>query len=86
LKAKGKGNLPGTAPSEDRIKLGMSASGAERNLDHLVPMVVDIDGTLPRIDHWQQMSEIEKNVLRPIEKRNKSRLEALKAKIEDIKK
>ncbi|KAJ5757898.1 uncharacterized protein N7511_006592 [Penicillium nucicola] len=63
------------------IKLDMSTGGTEMKLDHLGPMVVNTDGTLSQIGNWQQMSEIEqKNTLRIISKRNKSRLAALKAK------
>lgn len=48
-------------------------------LDHLGPMVVNVDGTLSRIGNWEQMTEIErKNTVRILGKRNKQRLEALK--------
>lgn len=50
-------------------------------LDHLGPMVVNVDGTLSQIGNWQQMSEIEKrNTLRVLGKRNQKRLEALREK------
>jgi hypothetical protein len=85
--------LPSSASSDNvqgsnsgGIKLDMSTGGTEMKLDHLGPMVVNADGTLSQIGNWQQMSEIEKkNTLRIISKRNKSRLEALKAKGQDIK-
>ncbi|KAJ5320450.1 hypothetical protein PENANT_c010G10652 [Penicillium antarcticum] len=82
--------LPESASTENAqgsnsggIKLDMSTGGTEMKLDHLGPMVVNTDGTLSQIGNWQQMSEIEqKNTLRIISKRNKSRLAALKAKEE----
>lgn len=43
-------------------------------------MVVNTDGTLSRIANWDGMTEIEKKTtLRVLGKRNKQRLEALKA-------
>ncbi|EPS34068.1 hypothetical protein PDE_09030 [Penicillium oxalicum 114-2] len=49
-------------------------------LDHLGPMVVNVDGSLSRIGNWAQMAEIErKNTLRIIGKRNKERLAKLRA-------
>jgi predicted Fe-S protein YdhL (DUF1289 family) len=50
-------------------------------LDHLGPLIVNADGTLARISNWLQMTEIEKrNTLRVLGKRNKARMDALKAK------
>lgn len=50
-------------------------------LDALGPMVVNHDGTLSRIENWDQMSEIEQqNTLRVLNKRNKARLAALREK------
>ncbi|KAJ5810953.1 hypothetical protein N7447_010469 [Penicillium robsamsonii] len=81
--------LPASDPSnpisnqqgEGGIKIDMSGGGSEVKLDHLGPMVVNVDGTLSQIGNWQQMTEIEKsNTLRVLGKRNKKRLEALKAK------
>ncbi|KAJ5474758.1 hypothetical protein N7475_004324 [Penicillium sp. IBT 31633x] len=81
--------LPASDPSnpipnqqgEGSIKLDMSSGGTEMKLDHLGPMVVNVDGTLSQIGNWQQMSEIEKqNTLRVLGKRNQKRLEALRAK------
>jgi hypothetical protein len=61
-------------------KLDLSEGGSTITLDHLGPMVVNVDGTMSRISNWEQMAEIErKNTLRIIGKRNKQRLEALKA-------
>ncbi|KAJ5714982.1 uncharacterized protein N7483_012163 [Penicillium malachiteum] len=57
-----------------------SEGGSTVTLDHLGPMVVNVDGTLSRISNWEQMTEIErKNTMRVLGKRNKQRLEALKA-------
>lgn len=62
-------------------RLDLSAEGGSTvSLDHLGPMVVNVDGTLSRIGNWEQMTEIErKNTLRILGKRNKQRLDALKA-------
>ncbi|CAI7641542.1 unnamed protein product [Penicillium glandicola] len=66
---------------EGGIKLDMSGGGTAVKLDHLGPMVVNVDGTLSQIGNWQQMTEIEKsNTLRVLGKRNQKRLEALRAK------
>ncbi|KXG52302.1 uncharacterized protein PGRI_085860 [Penicillium griseofulvum] len=81
--------LPASDPSnpisdqqgEGGIKIDMSGGGREVKLDHLGPMVVNVDGTLSQIGNWQQMTEIEKtHTMRVLGKRNKKRLEALKAK------
>jgi hypothetical protein len=57
----------------------MSTGGTTASLDHLGPMVVNVDGTMSRISNWDKMAEIEKkNTLRIIGKRNKERLAALK--------
>lgn len=62
-----------------RLDLG-AEGGSTVTLDHLGPMVVNTDGTLARIANWEQMTEIErKTTLRVLGKRNKQRLEALKA-------
>jgi hypothetical protein len=76
--------LPSTESSGDSQqarKLDLSAEGGSSvTLDHLGPMVVNVDGTMSRISNWEQMAEIErKNTLRIIGKRNKQRLDALKA-------
>jgi predicted Fe-S protein YdhL (DUF1289 family) len=43
-------------------------------------MVVNADGTLSRITNWEKMTEIEqKNTIRILAKRNKERLDKLKA-------
>ena len=63
------------------IKLDMSGGGTDVKLDHLGPMVVNVDGTLSQIGNWAQMTDSEKeSTMRIIGKRNQKRLEALKAK------
>jgi len=73
--------LPPIESSDGQQKLDLGAEGGSTvTLDHLGPMVVNVDGTLSRIANWEHMAEIErKNTLRIIGKRNKQRLEALKA-------
>lgn len=77
--------LPLPAPpteEEKRQILDLSnPEGSTVKLDALGPMVVNVDGTLSRISNWDGMTEMEqKNTLRVLGKRNKQRLEALKAK------
>lgn len=44
-----------------------------------VRVVVNVDGTMSRIDNWAEMSPIERaNVERILPKRNRQRLEALR--------
>lgn len=63
------------------MQLDLGAEGGSTvTLDHLGPMVVNVDGTLSRIGNWEQMTEIErKNTLRILGRRNKQRLDSLKA-------
>ncbi|CAI7595666.1 unnamed protein product [Penicillium pancosmium] len=75
--------LPETASTEEgqqkNLRLDLGADGGV-SLDHLGPMVVNVDGTLSRISNWDKMTEMEqKSTLRILGKRNKQRLEALKA-------
>lgn len=74
-------SLPGTSSSSGVTnQLDLSGGGSIAKLDHLGPMVVNVDGTLSRISNWEQMTEIEKKTtLRVLGKRNKQRLDALKA-------
>ncbi|CAG8379896.1 unnamed protein product [Penicillium salamii] len=61
------------------IKLDMSGGSTEVKLDHLGPMVVNVDGTLSQIGNWAQMTDSEKeSTMRIIGKRNQKRLDALK--------
>ena len=67
------------APLDGTTQLDMSNGGTTVSLDHLGPMVVNVDGTMSRISNWDKMAEIEKkNTLRIIGKRNQERLAALK--------
>ncbi|KAH7336424.1 hypothetical protein BKA65DRAFT_553075 [Rhexocercosporidium sp. MPI-PUGE-AT-0058] len=62
-------------------QLDLSTGSTSVKLDHLGPMVVNVDGTLSRISNWDAMAEVEReNTLRVIGRRNKVRLETLKAK------
>lgn len=71
--------LPSTSDSTNQI-LDVNGQGTTVSLDHLGPIVVNQDGTMSRISNWDKMTEIEKkNTVRIIGKRNKQRLEALKA-------
>lgn len=73
--------LPSSETSDQTHRLDLSAEGGSTvSLDHLGPMVVNVDGTLARIGNWEQMTDIErKNTLRILGKRNKQRLAALRA-------
>ena len=69
------------APHNSTTQLDMSNGSTSIKLDHLGPMVVNVDGTMSRISNWEQMADIEKeNTLRIIAKRNQVRLDALRAK------
>jgi len=75
--------LPAPPTEEERKQiLDLSnPAGSTVRLDSLGPMVVNVDGTLSRISNWDGMTEMEqKNTLRVLGKRNKQRLEALKAR------
>ncbi|KAK0109828.1 hypothetical protein ONS95_002499 [Cadophora gregata] len=62
-------------------QLDISSGSTSVKLDHLGPMVVNVDGTLSRISNWEQMAEIEReNTVRIIGVRNRTRLRALREK------
>ena len=66
--------------SEPTISLDVSGEGSTVKLDALGPLVVNRDGTVARVSNWQQMTEAERETtLRILGKRNKQRLEALRA-------
>lgn len=68
-------------PHNPSTQLDISNGGTTIKLDHLGPMVVNVDGSLSRIANWEGMTDMEKNnTLRIIGKRNQERLQALKAK------
>jgi hypothetical protein len=61
-------------------RIDLSSGDGSVRLDHLGPLVVNVDGTLSRIGNWAQMSEVEKqNTLRVLGKRNQARLAKLRA-------
>jgi len=67
--------------SSSHTTLDLSSGEGTVKLDALGPMVVNHNGTLSRIENWDQMSEIEQqNTLRVLNKRNKARLAALREK------
>ncbi|KAF8850365.1 hypothetical protein BDZ45DRAFT_602957 [Acephala macrosclerotiorum] len=69
------------APHNSTTQLDMSNGSTTVKLDHLGPVVVNVDGTMSRISNWDKMADIEKkNTLRIISKRNNERLAVLKAK------
>ncbi|KAI1388587.1 uncharacterized protein F4822DRAFT_403260 [Hypoxylon trugodes] len=73
--------LPLPEPSQAGGATQLPVGGEGVRLDHLGPLVVNEDGTMSRISNWDKMAEIERqNALRILGKRNKLRLEALKAK------
>ncbi|KAF7595425.1 hypothetical protein BBP40_006047 [Aspergillus hancockii] len=72
--------LPDANSADQTHKLDVSGDGSTVKLDHMGPLVVNQDGSLSRISNWEQMTDIEKkNTLRVLGKRNKMRMEALKA-------
>jgi hypothetical protein len=73
--------LPASSTDPNSTELDMSTGQTTIKLDHLGPMVINVDGTMSRISNWEKMADIEKeNTLRIIAKRNQSRLEALRKK------
>ncbi|PMD12125.1 hypothetical protein NA56DRAFT_37459 [Hyaloscypha hepaticicola] len=69
------------ASHNSTTQLDISNGDASIKLDHLGPMVVNVDGTMSRISNWDKMVDIEKkNTLRIIAKRNRERLDVLRAK------
>jgi hypothetical protein len=58
----------------------LDASGGTIAMDHLGPIVVNVDGTLARITNWEVLSQHEQDVARRrVAKRNAERLAVLKA-------
>lgn len=67
------------APGDPATTLDVSGDGTTVKLDHLGPLVVNVDGTVSRISNWSEMAEVERqNTLRVLGRRNKQRLEALR--------
>ncbi|KAI2615117.1 hypothetical protein GGR54DRAFT_642618 [Hypoxylon sp. NC1633] len=72
--------LPLPAPSQAGETMQLPVGGEGVRLDHLGPLVVNENGTMSRIANWDKMAEIERqNTLRVLGKRNKMRLERLRA-------
>ncbi|KAF9337118.1 hypothetical protein BG006_006148 [Podila minutissima] len=68
------------APGDVEPGINLEVNGKDIKLDALGPVVVNVDGTMSRIDNWAEMSEIEKsNVRRILLKRNDQRLQRLRA-------
>ncbi|KAK2589942.1 hypothetical protein QQS21_012376 [Conoideocrella luteorostrata] len=64
---------------DDTTTLDVSGDGSTVKLDHLGPLVVNVDGTMSRIGNWVEMAQIEReNALRILGRRNKQRLEVLR--------
>lgn len=56
----------------------LEVGGPSVQLDHLGPLIINLDGTVARIHNWDQLSEAERNVAkRRVAKRNKERLDVL---------
>ncbi|KAI1471705.1 uncharacterized protein F4812DRAFT_415176 [Daldinia caldariorum] len=73
--------LPLPEPDQTGDATQVSVGGEAVKLDHLGPLVINEDGTMSRISNWAEMAEIERNnTLRILGKRNKMRLDALRAK------
>ncbi|ROT37754.1 hypothetical protein SODALDRAFT_333510 [Sodiomyces alkalinus F11] len=74
--------LPSTSDARDNGSNTTTInSGTTVSMDAMGPVVVNVDGTMSRINNWGEMSEIEKqNTLRILGKRNRERRAALLAK------
>lgn len=70
------------APGEgEPVPLDVSGGGTTIKLGELGPLVVNGDGTTGRVNNWTDMTAAERETtLRLLSRRNKARLEALKAK------
>lgn len=75
--------LPAPGQGEP-ITLDVSGGGATVKLSDLGPLVVNVDGTVARINNWREMTDAERETtVRMVGRRNKQRLEALRAKKEE---
>lgn len=80
--------LPLPAPEQDTAAAAVRGDGVTAlrvgesvRLDALGPLVVNADGSMGRVGNWAGMTEGEKEAtLRLLGRRNKQRLEALRAK------
>ncbi|KAJ4254845.1 hypothetical protein NW762_009643 [Fusarium torreyae] len=85
-----KNPLPLPAPDQDTAAASSSNRGDDVTalrvgesvrLDALGPLIVNTDGTMGRVGNWTGMTENEKQqTLKLLARRNKQRLEALRAK------
>ncbi|PWN53745.1 hypothetical protein IE53DRAFT_112630 [Violaceomyces palustris] len=67
-------------PMDKESGTTLEVGGQSIALDRLGPMIVNSDGTISRIHNWDQLSEHErKTSLRLLAKRNKLRMDALRA-------
>ncbi|KAJ6781540.1 hypothetical protein PWT90_05027 [Aphanocladium album] len=66
------------APGEGTpITLDVSGEGSTIKLSDLGPLVVNVDGTVSRINNWKEMTEAERETtVRMVRRRNKQRLDA----------
>jgi hypothetical protein len=72
--------LPAPGAGEP-ITLDVSGGQSTVRLAQLGPLVVNADGTTGRVNNWAEMTAMERETtLRLLNKRNKARLDALKAK------
>ncbi|KAJ1325049.1 hypothetical protein MN608_09758 [Microdochium nivale] len=80
--------LPGpssSSSSSSGATTTLTVDGEGVRLDHLGPLVVNVDGTMSRISNWDKMAAIERdNTLRIIGKRNQTRLAALRAAADKV--
>ncbi|CRK19495.1 hypothetical protein BN1708_012652 [Verticillium longisporum] len=77
-----KPTAPLALPSSESTSDGSTnlTLGGTVSMDALGPVVVNVNGTLSRINNWAEMNEIEReNTLRVLGKRNRQRREALLA-------
>ncbi|PWN39877.1 hypothetical protein IE81DRAFT_272985, partial [Ceraceosorus guamensis] len=66
------------APDE-QTKRELRVGGPDVKLDQLGPVVINTDGSISRINNWEELSEAERaTTLRLLAKRNAERVSALK--------
>ena len=76
LDASDEGSIDNHKESTRTIEIG----GAAVSMDELGPIIVNLDGTLRRIENWSKLSKQEQmGTIRMVTKRNRKRLDALKA-------
>ncbi|KAI9142052.1 hypothetical protein BKA69DRAFT_1069663 [Paraphysoderma sedebokerense] len=74
------------APEDIEKAKEIAVNGASAKLDELGPVVVNADGSISRITNWKEMTEHErKTTVRLVAKRNKERLDVLKAREQNSK-